>query len=349
MNLSSLIEQVKLNCNISDANYWGYYSICGLLMRLRELYRSEHQMLPWERIEQDSIAPWIEKRESLWSKLEGQELRSLVIDSQVLDPFDARAVQKIISSERLVYAAGYSILGKPSFFLAEIEKKEDFMGFSVYYTFGELCRDLSTHPAMQIERSIYIRREPLLTKLWNRYMELRGRRFGGAVFEAFSGYGIDRTTELKQVQETLLKISEEITDILLYHEVAEAVESEGSDEWLEILSQCTDLKVDLYLRTIKDIISDTSINGPIKHLIEQQNERLLDFYIILTERLHRTVSTAIIEAYQKFKEHSDWQQLDETRRSVYLKFSRIYNKIIDIWKDTRDMERLKRYIINETL
>ncbi len=59
INLHALITSVKRNCNISDAKYWGFYSLCGFLLRLRELYRSEKGMRPWERINQEEISEWI--------------------------------------------------------------------------------------------------------------------------------------------------------------------------------------------------------------------------------------------------------------------------------------------------
>jgi hypothetical protein len=37
IDIESFTSQVKRNCNISDAKYRGYYSLCGLLLRLRDL------------------------------------------------------------------------------------------------------------------------------------------------------------------------------------------------------------------------------------------------------------------------------------------------------------------------
>ena len=39
-DIDTFIKQVKLNCNVSDAKFWGYYSICGVLMRYREFRKS---------------------------------------------------------------------------------------------------------------------------------------------------------------------------------------------------------------------------------------------------------------------------------------------------------------------
>jgi len=46
-DIQSLACQIKHNCNISDARYWGMYSLCGLLLRLRELYKVEKGIRPW--------------------------------------------------------------------------------------------------------------------------------------------------------------------------------------------------------------------------------------------------------------------------------------------------------------
>jgi hypothetical protein len=44
--MEQLLKTIKLNCHISDARYWGYFSICGLLMRMLDLYRSENGLKP---------------------------------------------------------------------------------------------------------------------------------------------------------------------------------------------------------------------------------------------------------------------------------------------------------------
>ena len=54
-----LIRDVKLNCDISDAKYWGYFSVCGLLMRYRDLFRSEMGLKPWSEISRTEIAAWL--------------------------------------------------------------------------------------------------------------------------------------------------------------------------------------------------------------------------------------------------------------------------------------------------
>ncbi|MGA2402714.1 MAG: hypothetical protein ABSG91_13580, partial [Syntrophobacteraceae bacterium] len=41
--ISDLQRQVQKNCDISDARHAGVYSLCGLLLRMRDLYKWEHR------------------------------------------------------------------------------------------------------------------------------------------------------------------------------------------------------------------------------------------------------------------------------------------------------------------
>jgi hypothetical protein len=73
IDIANLAAQVKKNCNISDAKFWGYYSLCGILLRLRELYRIETGLKPHEKIRQGDVGAWITDRESLWRELEDKD------------------------------------------------------------------------------------------------------------------------------------------------------------------------------------------------------------------------------------------------------------------------------------
>jgi hypothetical protein len=53
IDIQTLTSQVKKNCNISDAHYWGWYSVCGLLLRLRELFRAERGIKLWDSERRD--------------------------------------------------------------------------------------------------------------------------------------------------------------------------------------------------------------------------------------------------------------------------------------------------------
>jgi len=78
----ALLKDIKFNCDVSDARFWGSFSICGLLMRYRDLYRSEQRREPWAAVSSEEIGPWIQQKESRWPELEGQPFRDLVLQGR---------------------------------------------------------------------------------------------------------------------------------------------------------------------------------------------------------------------------------------------------------------------------
>ena len=65
----SLIEQIRHNCSISDCRYAGTYSVCGLALRLRDLYKWENGLEPWVEEDSSVVLEWIGEKEEEWDKL----------------------------------------------------------------------------------------------------------------------------------------------------------------------------------------------------------------------------------------------------------------------------------------
>jgi len=250
MDVEDLKRQVKRNCTVSDARFWGFYSICGLLMRLRELYRSEKGLRPWDKTPMEEMSEWIADTEERWKSLEHEDFRPIVIAGEIYDPFDADGLNGLLNQEGYVYGGGYGRFNKPTFFLAPLERKREHYDYLIYYSGQELCRDLSTSAAMLQGRCIFMRLEPLKTLLWDKFQELQGRRFGGLLKEAFSGVGIRGVESLEDLVERIESVSSEVSEIFVRHETGEAFEDEHSDEWREILSVNTDRAAEFYMWTL---------------------------------------------------------------------------------------------------
>ncbi|MBI4699391.1 MAG: hypothetical protein HY758_10955 [Nitrospirae bacterium] len=95
-DIDSIASQVKLNCNISDARFWGYYTPCGLLLRLRDLYKIENGLSPWGRIEPEKIGEWIGERERLWQELEVRDFNPVIIGNNKYRPFDVKGINEAL-------------------------------------------------------------------------------------------------------------------------------------------------------------------------------------------------------------------------------------------------------------
>ncbi|MCK7515476.1 MAG: hypothetical protein MZV70_73500 [Desulfobacterales bacterium] len=70
-DLDRLIPQIQRNCDISDAHHGGIFSICGLALRLRDLFKWERGLAPWEEGDPAAVLEWIGVREAYWETLAG--------------------------------------------------------------------------------------------------------------------------------------------------------------------------------------------------------------------------------------------------------------------------------------
>ena len=49
LDQAEIADQIARNCAVSDARYAGCYSVCGLALRLRDLYKWEKGLAPCSR------------------------------------------------------------------------------------------------------------------------------------------------------------------------------------------------------------------------------------------------------------------------------------------------------------
>jgi hypothetical protein len=343
-----LIRQVKLNCNISDAKFWGSYSICGLLMRYRELYRSEHGLMPWDGIAHEEISAWIHERETLWRELESVELQRIVIRGISYDPFDVDNLNAQLHDTGLVYGSGYGMFNKPTFFVARLETVRDLFDYLVHHAGSELCRDIASTPAMLQGRCIYLRREILLSFIWDRFQDLKANQFGFLAETMFSNYRIGRSDEASP--ELFTKISEltnDISEIFVLHEAGEAYEDEYSGEWHEILGEGCDKATELFLRGIKDIRADTSPLGPLRAIIDTRSIPRLSCFVALMDGIRRQIASEIRDVFPSFFDSKDWPEIERARSAVYERSRRLQAEVVNIWRKGNQRSDIAEYIGDE--
>jgi hypothetical protein len=162
-DISSITSRVKHNCDISDAKYWGYYSPCGLLLRLRDLYKFEHALKPWDPIDHSHIKKWIDKKEALWEELEESDFQRIEINGKKYDPFDSGKINEFLTGHGYVYSAGYGNMLKPVFVLSGLVGHVTRGRYRIYRAGRELARDLSTSPAQDMQRRAF----QCLFRIWD--------------------------------------------------------------------------------------------------------------------------------------------------------------------------------------
>ena len=351
MNLDNIISQVKRNCNISDAKFWGEYSICGLLLRLRELYRSERGLKLWESIPHKEISEWMSEREVLWKELQDKDLEDIVIGETTYGPFEVARINTTLEEKNLIYGAGYGLRMKPSFFLADLISKRTVDGFVVYIAGSEYARDLAEHPAMVQDGVIVARVDTTKLLLWERFDEMRLRDPKSPLAFAFSRYGItpdEEPSEDVDRKVSLVALSE--VETYVYHELGEVIEGEKlGGEWKDLLLDLSGRKAEFFSRGVKDLLSDTSERGMIKYIIENRKEGSLGFYIVFLGGYRKLLFPEIVKAFEKFIESGDWELIEDARKAGYKKARGYAERLLSIRRDKPDRVWVSEYIEREMI
>jgi hypothetical protein len=350
VDIKTLAFYIKRNCNISDATHWGYYSICSLLLKLRELYLIENKIKPWEKIDQKEIGEWISDRENLWKELENKDLEDIPLERNFYNPFDIEKINAELENEGLIYGAGYGLRMKPSFFLSELISKEKIGRFDVYVAGEEFSRDLSGYPAMLQDKKIYVRIDPTIQLIWGKFEELRLKSSNSALKFAFSKYGISPEEEPSEdIYRRIHMIARSEVETYIYHELGEAIEEEKVGDKI-ILSSLSRNKAEIFVRSVKDILSDTSENGMLKHIIENQKEGSLGFYIVFLGGLRKIIFPEISDAFHLFLGTGDWLLIEKARRVGYIKAEGYAERLLSLNKKyNSEKELMAKYVEEEIL
>jgi hypothetical protein len=330
--LDELVPQVKENCLISDARFWGYYSICGLLLRLRELYRFEHGIEPWETAPEGGITDWIGQRESGWEELSEAELKPLTLDGREFAPFDVEEINSAINEAGLLYGAGYGLYGKPVFYLGDLESRESVDGYDIFISGREYARDLSIHPAMLQHRRIYARREICTLLIWEKFEEFRAKRTASALSVAFSAYGVEAGADAESLRRLINEAADTELRTYIYHELGEAFESDKAGaQWAEMLSSVLSSKASMFARAVMDTMADASERGLLKHIVDERKAGSLAFYMTFLGGYRRVISEDMVGAFEGFSESRDWGLIEAARTKLYSKAELIAENIMRVY------------------
>jgi hypothetical protein len=339
---SDLQKDIKFNCDVSDAQYWGFFSVCGLLLRYRDLYRSEKGIKPWSEINRQDIGAWIENKEARWPELEHTGFRDLLIDNKSYEPFNAAGINDAIRKQGLVYGAGYGMYMKPTFFLAQLRSFRTISGLTVSTSGTEYVRDLFTSPGMLQGKNIFLRLEPLMVLLLYKFSELNTRRVT-ALEDAFAHYGFHHKQIIDQTfEKRLWELTDRYADVLLNHEIAEF--HENIPEWKDLLTLAGDRKAEHYLRAVKDLIADTSDYGPYKRIIDLQDRGALGLTIALMEGYRKVIYPEMQEAYREFARSNDWSVIEEARKNGYRELRLRRDRIVDLYHEKGGKESFHKQL-----
>lgn len=316
-SIEELGPQVKKNCDISDAKYWGNYTTCGLVMRLRDMYKWRNGLAPWEEPESEHILSWIESNEAYWKGIEELDFSDIHTDGKSFNPYDTERINESLEDTGYIYGAGYGTGLRPTFFLGKIDESFNVDGHRVYIIGDEKARDLSSYPAQTKGDFIYARKRAIKFFLWDKIFEFDKFKKKEMKY-ALIQYGIDDgdpNNDKENLKERIDSIAREQLEAIIYHELGEIRDDIfPPEEFKKIICDFPGTPLEMFIRGVKDLSADTNEFGMLYHIIKERNAGALGFYVSLLNGFKKLVFPEIKEAFGEFMENQDWGIMDDVRK-----------------------------------
>ncbi len=331
-DLEHLKEQVMFNCHISDGKFGGVFSLCGFLLRMRDYYKWEKGLNPWDEPDYNDLLQWIEHKESLWDKTAKEEFRPLILGNENFDPFDVDGINSRLEPSGLLYGAGYVTGMKPSFFLATTSATKSISNISIHILNKEMARDIFTSPAMRQGNHIITRPWAMAALLWDLILEKRPSTLEALKFSlAQFDLDVDEIRRSpKNLGKSLWQMSRDESETWVYHELGEAIQEEFNLEiWQEIVASHSNTIVERTARAVKDLLADTHEGGLFAHIIKHRKKSSLGLYLCFASPISRAFFPEINQAFNLIKSGQNWNTLEKTRQKGFLKASHLAHRLIE--------------------
>jgi len=318
MTPKSIISQVSRNCEITSAGQAGHFSLCGLLLRLRQLYKWEHGLPPWREPAPEEVLPWVEAREQSWESLEGAPLHRLTWNGASLDPFAVQDLNQGLIPLGLAYGAGYSRGLAPTCFLGELLEVRRLEGLTILVLGPELARDLDATPALCQGPLIYARKQALAYYLWDRLSDPIQQK-NPFLKIALKAHGTSLTALLQESQahpEAFDSLVAAELEAAIHHEIGEAREEGLRDAFHTALTLFPQTRVELWVRALKDVLAEVNEWGRVSYLIQARHLASLALMLAWRPGLYPLLLPELEPAFWQVAGGGSWDALEEARQTA---------------------------------
>jgi hypothetical protein len=313
--LPELLSQVRWNCQVAAAGQSGLFSLCGTLLRLRQLYKWEHQLPPWGEPDPGAVLDWIETQERTWDALEGLPWRPLTWGEDSLEPFQVEELNDHLFPLGLAYGAGLSRGLAPTCFLGELSEVRQWGELTILILGPELARDLDATPALCQGNLIYARKQTLAFYLWDRLSDpvQQNNSFLKIALDAYGMplKGLLRDPEGHQAQFSAFLEAE--LEAAIHHEQGEALEPGLKTAFPAILELYPQTRVELWVRALKDCLAEVNDWGRITYLIKTRHLASLALLFAWRPGIYPLLLPELEPAFWQLAQHGDWQALETAR------------------------------------
>lgn len=307
LKLGAIVSAVQYNCHLSDAQFAGDLTLCTFLLKMRELYRWEHDIPLTSEMPKGEVGEWMNEREKLWEGFEAASYQPLPMAAGVIDPFEVGAINRDLAPRGLIYSGGYGRACKPHFFLGSLLRSEMREGFRVYVSDCEYARDLDAPPGMMLDDTIFVRTESLRRWLWEKYEEWRWSKRNEAMARAVACYDFAADAEA-----ALRAMTATETESVILHELGEArVGADLGEAWPALLADIMRTRAEIVARAVRDLYADCLSTLP--GLIERGDPAALHFFFANFVGMRRQLAPELAAAYRAWLQSGD---LDDLRRAA---------------------------------
>lgn len=314
---TSFLKTVKHNCDISDARDNGIYSICTLVLKLRNLYKWENGLEPWQEPDSPVLLDWIAAKENYWETMQSEPFSHIPINGKGVDPFQLPVINGHLSSGNYLYGAGYGRSLKAVFFIAEVLEDRVVEGCQAIILGKEKARELSSPFAMLQDGVIYIRKEPMRFFFWDQIQEVNASS-RISMQQALACYGLIEDScffDREKMIEIFDIIIDQELEIFIYHEVGESQKNSLNSKVLKkVISAFPGSALELVARAVKDILADTHPKGLLGHILAREKKSSLGFYVSFLDGMRKHLFPEIAEASQQFWKSGDWSLVEKARK-----------------------------------
>jgi len=122
------------------------------------------------------------------------------------------------------------------------------------------------------------------------------------------------------------------------------------NEWKTLISLIPHSKAEIFARSVKDILADTSDRGMIRYIIDNRLTGSLGFYTVFLSGFRKILFPEILDAFSLFTGNRDWSLVENARRTGYQRASYYANKILACYRrEGPDTKKVSGCIDNEVL
>jgi len=323
-DLQDFLRLVKWNCRLASAGGAYHYSLCGLLLRLRQLYKWEHGLKPWQEPDPDAVLAWVAEQESVWDSLEDAPWQPLTFNGETFAPQEVEEVNQRLLPLGLAYGAGLSRGLQPTFFLGELAEIRNQEELTILILGPELARDLDGTPALTQGSLIYARQEALAFYLWDHLADPVAQN-NDFLKIALSGYRLSLKGLLRDPGSHEPRFQEFLAGELeaaIHHEIGEAREPSLRQALPAVIAAFPQTRTERWARGLKDALADMNEWGRLSYLIETRNLPSLALMMAWRPGLYPLLMPELDEVCRRVASQGDWPALEETRLAILARLRR---------------------------